>query len=113
MASENVKEFTDSNFDTEVLNSSEPVLVDFWAEWCMPCRALAPTIDKIANDYAGKVKVGKVDTDSNRDISIKFGINAIPTVILFKDGQVAQKFVGLKQEKDFKAAIDAISPVAK
>ena len=106
MASENVKEFTDSNFETEVLNSSEPVLVDFWAEWCMPCRALAPTIDKIANDYAGKVKVGKVDTDSNRDISIKYGINAIPTVILFKDGQVAQKFVGLKQERDFKAAID-------
>ena len=109
MASENVKEFTDSNFDAEVLNSSEPVLVDFWAEWCMPCRALAPTIDKIAKDYAGKVKVGKVDTDSNRDISIKFGINAIPTVILFKDGQVAQKFVGLKQEKDFRAAIDGLA----
>src|ERR1700712_2833084 len=106
MANENVKEFTDGNFDAEVLNSSEPVLVDFWAEWCMPCRALAPTIDKIANDYAGKVKVGKVDTDSNRDISIKYGINAIPTVILFKNGQVAQKFVGLKQERDFKAAID-------
>ncbi|HEX8325327.1 MAG TPA: thioredoxin [Tepidisphaeraceae bacterium] len=106
MASENVKEFTDGNFETEVLNSSEPVLVDFWAEWCMPCRALAPTIEKLAKDYAGKVKVGKVDTDSNRDVSIKYGINAIPTVILFKDGQVAQKFVGLKQERDFKAAID-------
>ncbi|MGN6507385.1 MAG: thioredoxin [Tepidisphaeraceae bacterium] len=109
MASENVKEFTDSNFEAEVLKSSEPVLVDFWAEWCMPCRALAPTITKIANEYAGKVKVGKVDTDSNRDISIKFGINAIPTVILFKDGQVAQKFVGLKQEREFKEAIDALS----
>lgn len=109
MASEHVKEFTDSNFETEVLNSSEPVLVDFWAEWCMPCRALAPTIDKIANEYAGKVKVGKVDTDSNRDVSIKFGIQAIPTVILFKDGQVAQKFVGLKQERDFKAAIDEVT----
>ena len=72
-------------------------------------RALAPTITKIANEYAGKVKVGKVDTDSNRDISIKFGINAIPTVILFKDGQVAQKFVGLKQEREFKEAIDALS----
>src|ERR1700712_269815 len=107
MASENVKEFTDTNFDAEVLTSREPVLVDFWAEWCMPCRALAPTIDKIAKDYAGKVKVGKVDTDSNREISIKYGINAIPTVILFKDGQVAQKFVGLRQEKDFKAALDA------
>ncbi len=107
MASENVKEFTDSNFETEVLGASEPVLVDFWAEWCMPCRALAPTIDKIANAFAGKAKVGKVDTDSNRDISIKYGINAIPTVILFKDGEVVTKFVGLKQERDFKDAIEA------
>jgi len=108
MAGENVKEFTDQNFETEVLNSNEPVLVDFWAEWCQPCRMLAPTIAKIANDYAGKVKVGKVDTDSNRDISIKYGINAIPTVILFKGGQVAQKFVGLRNERDFKAALDAV-----
>jgi thioredoxin 1 len=107
MASENVKEFTDSNFDTEVLQSSEPVLVDFWAEWCMPCRALAPTIEKIAAEYVGRAKVGKVDTDSNRDISIKYQITAIPTVILFKGGQVAAKFVGLKGERDFKEALDA------
>ena len=107
MASENVKEFTDGNFEAEVLKADQPVLVDFWAEWCMPCRMLAPTIDKIAKDYAGKVKVGKVDTDSNRDVSIKYGINAIPTVILFKNGQVAQKFVGLRKEGDFKAALDA------
>src|ERR1700759_4969956 len=106
MASANVKEFTDSNFDTEVLKSSEPVLVDFWAEWCQPCRMLAPTIEKIATAYVGKVKVGKLDTDSNRDVSIKYGISAIPTVILFKDGQVAQKFVGLRGEKDFKEALD-------
>ena len=107
MASANVKEFTDQNFETEVINSDQPVLVDFWAEWCGPCRMLAPTIDKIATDYAGKVKVGKVDTDSNREVSMKYGISAIPTVILFKNGQVAQKFVGLRQEKDFKEAIDA------
>jgi len=107
MAAENVKEFNDQNFETEVLKSSTPVLVDFWAEWCMPCRMLAPTIDKIAKDYAGKVKVGKVDTDSNRDVSIKYGINAIPTVILFKNGQVAQKFVGLRQERDFREVLDA------
>ena len=109
MASENVKEFTDQNFEQEVLKSSEPVLVDFWAEWCMPCRLLAPTIDKLAKEYAGKVKVGKVDTDSNRDVSIKYGISAIPTVILFKGGQVVQKFVGLRQERDFKEALDAQS----
>ena len=107
MASEHVVEFTDQNFETEVLGSSTPVLVDFWAEWCMPCRMLAPTIEKIAKDYAGKVKVGKLDTDANRDVASKYGISAIPTVILFKDGQVSQKFVGLRQEKDFKAALDA------
>ena len=106
MASEHVKEFTDANFDQEVLKSEQPVLVDFWAEWCMPCRMLAPTIEKIATDYNGKVKVGKVDTDSNRDISVKYGISAIPTVILFKGGQVAQKFVGLRQERDFREALD-------
>jgi thioredoxin 1 len=108
MASENVKEFTDQNFDTEVLKNEGPVLVDFWAEWCGPCRMLAPTIDKIANDYAGKVKVGKVDTDSNREVSMKYQISAIPTVILFKNGEVAQKFVGLRQEKDFRDAIEAV-----
>ena len=107
MAGQNVVEFTDQNFETEVIKSAQPVLVDFWAEWCMPCKMLAPTIEKIANEYAGKVKVGKVDTDSNREISVKYGINAIPTVILFKNGQVAQKFVGLRQERDFKAALDA------
>ncbi len=106
MASENVKEITDQNFEQEVAAATEPVLVDFWAEWCMPCRMLAPTIEKIAADYAGKVKVGKVDTDANRDISMKFGISAIPTVILFKGGQVVQKFVGLRQDKDFRAALD-------
>jgi thioredoxin 1 len=107
MAGQNVTEFTDQNFEEEVLKSTQPVLVDFWAEWCMPCRMLAPTIEKIAGEYVGKVKVGKVDTDANREISIKYGISAIPTVILFKNGQVAQKFVGLRQEKDFKAALDA------
>jgi len=107
MASEQVVEFTDANFEEEVLKSSQPVLVDFWAEWCMPCRMLAPTIEKLAKDYSGKVKVGKVDTDANREIAMKYRIDAIPTVILFKDGQAAQKFVGLKQEKDFKAALDA------
>ena len=107
MASENVLELTDQNFETEVLKSDKPVLVDFWAEWCMPCKMLGPTIDKLAKDYAGKVKVGKVDTDANRDVSMRFGISAIPTVILFKDGKIAQKFVGLRKEQDFKEVLDA------
>jgi thioredoxin 1 len=107
MASENIKQFTDQNFEEEVLKSAQPVLVDFWAEWCQPCRMLAPTIDKLATDYAGKVKVGKVDTDSNRDVSLKYGISSIPTVLLFKNGQVAQKIVGFKNEREFKAILDA------
>ena len=107
MASENVLELTDQNFEAEVLKSDKPVLVDFWAEWCMPCKMLGPTIDKLAKDYAGKVKVGKVDTDANRDVSMRFGISAIPTVILFKDGKIAQKFVGLRKEQDFKEVLDA------
>lgn len=109
MASANIQEFTDANFDAEVINSQTPVLVDFWAEWCMPCRMLAPTIDKIAAEYAGKVKVGKLDTDANRDVSMKYGISAIPTVLLFQGGQVKQKFVGLRKEADFKEALDSIN----
>ena len=107
MAAENVLELTDQNFEAEVLKSDKPVLVDFWAEWCMPCKMLGPTIDKLAKDYAGKVKVGKVDTDANRDVSMRFGISAIPTVILFKNGQIAQKFVGLRKEQEFKEVLDA------
>lgn len=108
MASENVSTFTDDNFEAEVLKSEQPVLVDFWAEWCGPCRLLAPTIDKIAKDFAGKVKVGKVDTDVNRDIASKYRISAIPTVLLFKNGQVAQTFVGLRKEADFKQALETV-----
>jgi thioredoxin 1 len=109
MASENVHEFTDGNFQDEVLNADMPVLVDFWAEWCMPCRMLAPTIDEIASEFDGKVKVGKVDTDSNRDVSVKYGITAIPTVLLFKDGEIAKKFVGLTKKNDFAAALNEVA----
>ena len=106
MSSANVLELTDENFDAEVVNSDQPVLVDFWAEWCMPCKMLAPTIDELAADYAGKIKVGKVDTDAAHDTAVKFGISAIPTVILFKGGEVLKKFVGLQQKTDLAAAID-------
>ncbi len=107
MASENVKEFTDENFEAEVLKSSEPVLVDFWAEWCGPCLRLAPTIDKLAADYAGRVKVGKLNTDSNHNVAMKYGISSIPTVMLFKNGEMVQRIVGLRSEQDFKTALDA------
>jgi len=106
MASEAVLELTDANFESEVIKSNQPVLVDFWAEWCMPCRMLGPTIDELAEEYKGKVKVGKVDTDNNQAISVKFGINAIPTVILFKGGQIVHKFVGVQPKSDFKKQLD-------
>jgi len=106
--SENVLELTDANFEEQVLKSDVPVLVDFWAEWCMPCKMLAPTIEEVATEYQGRIKVGNVDTDSNRKIAMKFDIRAIPTLILFKDGKVAKKFVGLQQKADFTAAIDQV-----
>lgn len=107
MAGDHTREFTEDNFEQEVLQASEPVLVDFWAEWCMPCKALAPTIDDLASHYAGKVKVGKVDTDANQSLSAKFGISAIPTVILFQNGEIKEKFVGLRSKKDFQTSLDA------
>ncbi|MFW5682266.1 MAG: thioredoxin [Phycisphaeraceae bacterium] len=106
IASDKTVEITDSNFEDEVLKSDKPVLGDFWAEWCMPCRALAPTIDELADEYEGKVKVGKLDTDANRDVSVKYGISAIPTIILFKNGEVEKKFVGMTPKQEFAAVLD-------
>lgn len=106
MAHENVREFTDDNFKTEAIEADQPVLVDFWADWCQPCHIIAPTIDELAEDYAGRVKVGKVDTDANRGISVELGISSIPTVILFKDGQIVRKFVGVTAKDEFVAELD-------
>ena len=114
MAGNNVVQITDANFQQDVLNSSQPVLVDFWAQWCGPCRMLAPTIDELADEYKDRVKVAKVDTDSNHDTAMKFNISAIPTIILFNKGQIARRFVGLTSKKEFKAALDSVvaKPVA-
>lgn len=109
MGSEAVIEFTDSNFESEAVKSDLPVLVDFWAEWCMPCRMLTPVIEKLADEYAGKVKVGKVDTDANRETAMKFEISAVPTIILLKGGEVVHKFVGVTPEGDFKAKLDEVT----
>ncbi len=108
MASQNVLEFTDANFETEVLRSTQPVLVDFWADWCMPCRMLSPTIDALAGEFAGRAKVGKVDTDANRGLAVKYGILTIPTIKIFKGGQVAKTFVGLTKKDDIAAALNAL-----
>lgn len=94
MGSANVKNTTDQNFEADVLKNGKPVLVDFWATWCAPCRALAPIVDEVANQYAGKLEVYKVDIDHNPETPAKFGVRGIPTVILFNKGQVVDQVVG-------------------
>ena len=94
MASANLLEVTDSNFKAEVLESKTPVLVDFWAAWCAPCRAIAPHVEALAKDYDGKVRVGKCDIDSNPEVATQYDIRSIPTLLVFKDGKVAGQVVG-------------------
>ena len=106
MASENVLELTDDNFQAEVIESDLPVLVDFWADYCMPCKMIAPIVAELADEYAGQMRVGRLDTADNRQVAINYGIQAIPTLLLIKDGQMIGKFVGLQSKSDLKSAID-------
>ena len=106
MASEHTQTFTDGNFDSDVLKSSTPVLVDFWAEWCGPCRAMEPSINALASDYVGKVRVGKLNVDDNPTETMKYMVRGIPTVILFKGGQVVDQLVGLADKGTLKQMVD-------
>ncbi len=106
MAGANTVEFTDDNFEAEVLQSDMPVLVDFWADWCMPCKALGPIIEELGADYAGKVKVGKMNIDSSQGTAVKYGIQSIPTVMVFKGGAEVEKLIGLKTKKDYQGVLD-------
>jgi len=104
----NAVEITDANFDELVLNAGKPVLVDFWAVWCGPCRVIGPIVEEIAEEYGDKVVVGKLDVDSNRETAVKFGIQAIPTVLLVNNGEVADRIVGVTDKASLSAKLDTL-----
>lgn len=99
--------FTDDNFETEVLKSDKPVLVDFWAVWCGPCKMIAPIVEELAGEYEGKAKVGKLDVDNNQESAIKYGVRSIPTVLIFKDGKVVDTIIGAVPKVQIKQKLEA------
>ena len=103
----NVSEFTDANFQAEVLDSAEPVLVDFWAPWCGPCRMIAPMIEELAGEYAGSIKIGKLNIDDSPNAAGSFGVSSIPTLMIFKAGDVVDRFVGVQPKNRLQKALDA------
>lgn len=98
---------TEANYQSEVVQSQVPVLIDFWAEWCAPCRAIGPAIDQLATEYQGKAKVGKIDVDANRNLALQFGIQSIPCVVVVKGGQVVSRTMGAKPKTEFAKMLDA------
>ena len=106
--SPNVYEFTEQNFDSDVAQSDLPVLIDFWAVWCGPCKAIAPVIDEIAGEYDGKVKVGKVDVDQNQNIAMKYGVRSIPTLLVMKNGEVVNQMIGAVPKGDITDILNEI-----
>src|SRR5471030_1973168 len=108
MASPLISALTQDNFEKEVLQSATPVLVDFWAEWCGPCKMIAPLLDELADEYDGKAKIGKVNIDEQQALAAEYGIRAIPTLLLFNKGQVADQIVGARSKRDFKASLDRV-----
>jgi thioredoxin 1 len=106
MGSPLIVTLTQDNFETEALKSATPVLVDFWAEWCGPCKMIAPVLDELAGEYQGKVKVAKVNVDEQQGLAAQFKVTAIPTLLVIKDGQVSEQMVGAKSKRDLKASLD-------
>jgi len=109
MASVNTVILTEKNFDQEVLTSAQPILVDFWAEWCGPCKMIAPALDELADEFAGRARVGKVNIDEHQSLAAKYGIRAIPTLLLFKGGEVVEQMVGAKNKRELKTALDRVA----
>ncbi len=107
MASETILELSDASFDQEVLKSDVPVLVDFWAPWCGPCRAVAPIVEEISSAYEGKIKVGKLNVDENPSITMKFGIRSIPTLLVFKGGEAVEQIIGAVPKGEIERAVDS------
>ena len=108
MASDKVATLTADNFDSEVLQSTTPVLVDFWAEWCGPCRVIAPVVEELANDYEGKVKFGKVNVDDHNEVASEYGVRSIPTLLIFKNGAVVNQIVGAVPKASITDILDAV-----
>jgi thioredoxin 1 len=109
MAAPNIVDLTQDNFSAEVLKASTPVLVDFWAEWCGPCKMIGPILDELAEEYNGRVKIGKVNIDQYQSLAAEYSVRAIPTLLLFHQGQVADQLVGLRSKHDLKASLDRVA----
>lgn len=106
MAGGNIQEFSDQNFEQEVLKSDKPVLVDFWAEWCAPCRMIAPAVEAVATEYAGRAKVGKLNVDVNQSITSRYNIRSIPTLLVFKNGEIKEQLVGTTSKDNLAKLLD-------
>jgi thioredoxin 1 len=109
MSSQNILTITTDNFEQSVLKSPTPVLVDFWAEWCGPCKMIAPILDELADEYSGRVQIVKVNIDDHQALASEYGVRAIPTLLLFQNGEVAEQIVGLRSKRDLKASFDKVA----